>query len=186
MSFNETFWNGDNGYGGSYKKFPHFQARARWIKDNLSGSILEVGCAHGYLLEELGALGVTAYGVDISAYAVNQKDPASDIFIGDLALIDWATRFDWVVSWNVLDCLQSDDHAKRSADTLNTISGDQLHIICMSGNHYTDQGYFIRDYSFWRSLLPSAILIDYETRKIFNPTQKIFVKIPLCWGLVSD
>lgn len=65
------------GYGQNYNDrelwTAQFQNLARRIVDLYSPkTFLDVGCAYGYLVEALRDLGVEAYGVDISSYAVSQ------------------------------------------------------------------------------------------------------------------
>lgn len=182
-----------NGIGyKNYFNYPHFKQRAQWIQDNLSGSILEVGCAAGYLILEARKLGVTISGIDKSKYIVEQSSSeiASQIILDDIVNIDpEKVHFDWIVSWNVLDCLNDDIYAKKVADILNSISVNQLHVLCMSEqrNKYTGLGYFIRDVMFWRGLFPDVVLVCSECRKVYNPTMFGFSQIPLHVGKgVSD
>jgi hypothetical protein len=52
---------------------PFFQGIAKKIIDSFSPkTVLDVGCAWGYLVEALRDLGVEAYGVDISSYAISK------------------------------------------------------------------------------------------------------------------
>lgn len=188
MIFDEKYFKGD-GYG-DYINYPHFHQRAQWILQNLSGDILEIGCAHGYLMKELQTLGVIIDGVDKSSYVDSKSvvEVKGNILIADIKDVFLATnQYDWIISWNVLDCLD-DVSAQEIADILNSGGVNQLHVVLMSekNNDYTKQGYFIRDYDYWRGLLPNAILVRYEDGKVFNPTGENFSKIPLCWGEVSE
>ena len=183
MIFDEEYFS-SVGYT-KYRNFPHFRERAKWIKANLVGSILEVGCAYGYLLYELHKIGVTAVGVDISSYVGTQLLPeiSDRVLITDIADVVIEEKYDWIVSWNVLDCLDDDQHAIQVAGVLNKGSVDQLHIIqmCERENNYTDQGYFIRDYNYWRSLLPSAYLVSMTPQLVYVPRGKPRLsQIPLC------
>lgn len=191
MSLNfdeEYFVSSSNGYI-NYRKYPHFSQRAQWIKDNLTGNVLEVGCSYGYMLEELTALSIECYGIDKSSYAdtkvnVNIKAKYECIDIKDYSI---GIPFDWCVSWNVLDCLDSEADAVLVITKLKTLATNQLHVICMSGQNFIDQGYFIRDYNYWRNLLPDAYLVDYETKTVYVPNgEKLLSKVPLCWGMVSN
>lgn len=187
LTFDDDYFN-NKGYS-SYQNFPHFAQRAQWISQNLSGSILEIGCAHGYLMTELKALGVIIQGVDRSSYVESQKESgvAGNITIADIKdMVLTKDQYDWIISWNVLDCLSDDVSAQETANVLNGGSINQLHIISMSGDHFIAQGYFIRDYNYWRALLPDAVLIRYEDKRVYNPAGKSLSKIPLCWGLVSE
>ncbi len=77
MKLDKTFYDeayfhgGSKGYG-DYSYHPRWMDVARWVKSRWQPtSVLDVGCAKGFLVQELRMLGVEAYGVDISEYAVN-------------------------------------------------------------------------------------------------------------------
>ena len=191
MVFDETYFtDGTRGYK-NYQNYPHFAQRALWIKNNLSGSILEVGCAYGYLMAELKALGITIEGVDKSKYIkfhllTNIAGHVTIADISDVVLIEG--QYDWITSWNTLDCLDNEDHAIAVAEVLNTAK-NQLHILSMGEKRskYTDMGYFIRDILFWRKLLPNAVLVCSECKAVYNPITFKFSHIPLHTGKgVSD
>lgn len=182
MNFDEEYFN-TIGYK-NYRNYPHFRQRAEWIKNNLSGGILEIGCAYGFLIEELNKLGIMIGGIDISEYAISQ----ASILLKDQVKVSSASviinYYDWIISWNVLDCLDSESHAKEVADVMNAASNNQLHIISMIDlkEKYTNLGYFIRDAAFWKILLPNAVLVDCESGAVYNPTAFKFSQIPLHTG----
>lgn len=184
LTFDEDYFINGIGYR-NYSNYPHFKQRAEWIRDNLSGSILEVGCAAGYLIFEAYKLGIAISGIDKSKYIVDQSpsEIVSQIVLGDVVNIDSELHFDWIISWNLLDCLDDDIHAENVADVLNSIGSNQLHVLCMSGQKYADEGYLIRDYVYWHGLLPEAHLVSFENKKVYNSS---FSKIPLCWGQVTE
>ncbi len=182
--FNEKYFNED-GYGG-YKNYPHFALRADWINKNLTGNILEIGSAFGFLIEELSLLNIEIEGIEKSEYAVSQnnssiknkittKDVVNHIFLTD--------EYDWIISWNTLDCLDDETHAENVASTLNKGTKNQLHIISMHENpnspSYIRDGYFMKSSKYWCNLFPNAILVCSECRKVYNPTSFDFSKIPL-------
>ena len=68
------------------------------------------------------------------------------------------------------------------SDHLNQFSAQQIHIIS-TNEQFIEGGYFIKPMSYWQELFPNAILIEYETKKVFNSES---LKIPLCWGMVSE
>lgn len=187
LTFDESYFTTKEEGMKDYQNFSHFKERAFWVRDNLSGTILEVGCAFGFLVYELGKLGVESWGLEQSSYALSQSPPenAGKLTLGDI--VDLKTSYDWIISWNVLDCLPDDSHASLVAQALNTYAKNQLHVICMSGQQYTDQGYFIRDYDYWRFLFPDAYLVDHETRTMYVPDGKGSLSgVPLVKNLVSD
>ena len=182
ITFNERYFNDDRGIGyRPYRNYPHILDRAIWIRDNLSGSILEIGSAYGFLIFELDKLGIEIDGIDISSYAVSQADKsiASRLKIGDVKDAPYSSnQYDWIVSWNVLDCLNDERHAQDVASVLNDAGENQLHVLTMGkyAQKYTDLGYFQRDYTYWRSLFPDATLICSDCRTVYGGS---FTEIPL-------
>ena len=189
LTFGEDYFTVNEEGMKGYKNLSHFKKRAVWVKENLSGNILEVGCAFGFLIYELDKLGVSIYGVDKSEYAGTQLAPeiANRVSIIDVKEMRISQDYyDWIISWNLLDCLDNEAHAQDVAYTLNT-GKNQLHIVCMSGKKYTEQGYFIRGYDYWRELLPDAYLVCWECGKVYTPTGKPELnKIPFSGNRVSD
>ena len=173
LVFDETYFNGGNGYS-KYQNYPYFTDRASWVKSNLLGNILEVGCAYGYLLHELNLQGVECFGIDKSSHVETKVDSELLAKYEKINIKDYSVGvpYDWCISWNVLDCLVDEADAVLVTTKLKTFATNQLHVICMSGKHFTDQGYFIRDYTFWRNLLLDAYLVDWESRKVYTPNGK--------------
>jgi len=92
------FYDGDrqNGYGGMVDD-------GRWgpVADNLikvygltkESSVLQIGCHKGFLLEELQKRGITAWGTEVSEYAISQASEDIRPFIrlappGDIPYYD--------------------------------------------------------------------------------------------------
>jgi 2-polyprenyl-3-methyl-5-hydroxy-6-metoxy-1,4-benzoquinol methylase len=69
--------------------------------------VMVLGCARGYLIRALREVGVEAYGVDISKWAVENADEKAKnyIYLGDIAdLSRWKNgEFDLVVAADVLE-----------------------------------------------------------------------------------
>lgn len=78
MTFGEEFFDMGKKDPGVYKiyrfeeLYPEFQILATWVKNTYNPKrILDVGCAKGFLVKALTDLGVEAYGVDVSEYAIS-------------------------------------------------------------------------------------------------------------------
>lgn len=57
----------------NYQRYPFFAKRARLIKQRWGPStVLVVGCGWGYLVDELRKVGIDAWGVDLSDYALRK------------------------------------------------------------------------------------------------------------------
>ena len=69
----------EQGFCRSYPRdtiYPRFKALATQIKDQFKPeTVLDIGCAKGFLVSAFKELGVVAYGVDISEYAISCAQP---------------------------------------------------------------------------------------------------------------
>ncbi len=115
--FDREFFDGDrkHGYGGfSYNPrfwepvIPDFQEHF----GELAGkTVLDVGCAKGFMLFDLKRLvpGVNVMGIDISAYAIENSLPEvkSNLVIGNAISLPFASKaFDVVISINTVHNLE--------------------------------------------------------------------------------
>ena len=78
--YGETYFDGLREYGyGGYRYDGRWQPVAKDIVDHFGlkpgDRVLDVGCAKGFLVKDLVALGVDAYGLDISRYALMHCEP---------------------------------------------------------------------------------------------------------------
>ena len=101
---------------------------------NLNGKkILDIGCAYGFLVEDLRGFGVDAYGLDVSQYAYDQ---ASEIVKPYLTVADARTHLQtyadnefWALcSIRFLPCMSDEDLAIVVPE-MNRISKYQVHSI---------------------------------------------------------
>lgn len=81
----------------NYRRFPMFGWRAAWLtaRYGTAGKWLVAGCGWGYLVDELVALGVDAWGIDASSYAVSKAQEAGTLAPGvgnRVVLIDATNR----------------------------------------------------------------------------------------------
>lgn len=97
-------------------------------------TVLDAGCAMGMLVAALRDLGVEAYGVDLSEYAISQvrEDIRPYCAVGSLssALPDsLPKRYDLVVSMEVLEHMPEED-AKKAVANLCAVTDRVLFSIC--------------------------------------------------------
>jgi SAM-dependent methyltransferase len=84
------------------------ELKRRYLGQSAGDVVLDYGCAKGFLVKAFRLLGVTAYGVDISRYAIEHCDPAVKEFLSDGShLKDW--RFGLVVAKDTLEHVRHDD-----------------------------------------------------------------------------
>ena len=73
--YDEEYFDGDRKYGyGGYKYDGRWISVAKRIKKiyklKKGSEILDIGCAKGFLIKDLIDIGLDAYGLDISDYAI--------------------------------------------------------------------------------------------------------------------
>ena len=122
--FGKEFFDGDrrHGYGGYYYNprfwqpvIPTFQ---KYFGLTSSNSVLDVGCAKGFMLHDMAELipGITVKGVDISEYAIKHaiEDMKPHVQVGNANRLPFVDNsFDVVISINTIhnleqkECLQA-------------------------------------------------------------------------------
>lgn len=87
------------------------------IKDFQPKTVLDMGCAYGYLVEALRSRGVEAYGIDISKYAISSADESIKPYLKNMSALDnlpdeFPKHFDLVVSIEMIEHLYEEDCIK--------------------------------------------------------------------------
>jgi SAM-dependent methyltransferase len=118
FSFDYFDGNRMHGYGG-YSYHPRFWSETvRLFADHYSlaadASILDVGCAKGFMLKDFAALmpNIAFTGIDISQYAINNADPAvrDHLAVGNARDLPYQNNaFDFVISINTIHNLPRND-----------------------------------------------------------------------------
>ncbi len=121
--FGKDFFDGDrkHGYGGfSYNsRFwqPVIPTLQHYFKLTHQSSVLDVGCAKGFMLHDLVQLipGITAKGIDVSEYAIANalEDVRPHVQVADARQLPFPDKsFDVVISINTIHNLERDDLAQ--------------------------------------------------------------------------
>ena len=111
--FGREYFDGDRlyGYGGYYYDPKFWTPTARRLHEHYQlapgASVLDVGCAKGFLLHDLKRQfpDLAVAGIDISSYAIEHAQPEVKPFVrvGDATRLPYADRsFDLVVSINTV------------------------------------------------------------------------------------
>lgn len=120
--FDREFFDGDRrrGYGG-FAYHPRFwQPVVPTLAEHFAlaagTSVLDVGCAKGFMLHDLAALipGIVVAGVDVSAYAIEHaiEDMRPHVRVADAKRLPFADKsFDVVISINTVHNLERDECA---------------------------------------------------------------------------
>jgi len=121
--FGQEFFDGDRQYGyGGFKYFPRFWQPViptfeKHYSLTSSSSLLDVGCAKGFMLHDLEELipGILVAGVDVSDYAIEHamEDIQSKLQVADARDLPFADNsFDVVIAINSIHNLERDGCAK--------------------------------------------------------------------------
>jgi ubiquinone/menaquinone biosynthesis C-methylase UbiE len=130
--FGRDYFDGDRRYGyGGYTYHPRFWSdTVKYIRDyyKLHGraSILDIGCAKGFMLHDFHLLMPQAAiaGIDISTYAVENAlvDVKPFIQVGDAKMLPFADKsFDLVLAINTIHNLPYEE-CKRSLQEIQRVS----------------------------------------------------------------
>ena len=121
--FGREFFDGErkHGYGG-FNYSPRFwqpviPAFQQHWKLNCESSVLDVGCAKGFMMHDLAELipGITVKGIDISEYAIENvmEDMRPNVQVGSATLLPFEdSSFDVTISINTVHNLERDECAK--------------------------------------------------------------------------
>jgi hypothetical protein len=88
-----------------------FGAIAQRIKDEIQpGSMLDAGCAMGFLVESLRKIDVEAYGVDISEYAIQNAHESIRSYVSVGSVTEpFAQKYELIISIEVLEHLSKEN-----------------------------------------------------------------------------
>lgn len=138
MEFGHDYFDGsrDTGYGG-YVYDGRWQGVALDIAEHFKlgpgDRVLDVGCAKGFLVNDLVDLGLDAYGLDISEYALANAHPGTRarLFHGTASNLPFPnSSFSCVVSINTIhnlvevDCIKALAEMERVAPGMGFVQVD--------------------------------------------------------------
>jgi len=126
-------WKRVEGVGSRGEYYADLAAKLISTRGLAGKKILELGCAKGFLVEDLRAQGIDAWGLDVSAYAVSQAAPAVIPFLSvadaRTALAAFANKsWDAVFSNRFLECIDLAD-VPALITQMTRIAKAQFHII---------------------------------------------------------
>ena len=108
--YGKEYFDGSREYGyGGYKYDGRWIAVAKDIIKHFNlhkgQKVLDVGCAKGFLVKDLVDLGIDAFGIDISKYAIENsvKGIKDRLFVGNANKLEFRdSEFDAVISINTI------------------------------------------------------------------------------------
>lgn len=126
-------------------------------------TVLDVGCAKGYLVKHLREMGVEAWGCDISEYAISEADPEVKpyLFLWDLTkpIPQITNPYDLVTSHDVLEHIPEAD-VPHVCWRLSNMGIDQYHVItCTEYDFHGDQTHItMKPEAWWQAKFPKVIV----------------------------
>lgn len=98
--------------------------------------VLDYGCGKGYVTKALRLLGIDAYGVDVSEYAISQADPDTREFVAQITdknPVPWTNKFDWIITKDVLEHVP-DRPLDIFLTNYSNLADNMWHVIPMGDN----------------------------------------------------
>jgi glycosyltransferase involved in cell wall biosynthesis/ubiquinone/menaquinone biosynthesis C-methylase UbiE len=133
-------WDGTKeakGYHGVYADFPEAIKFVEYIKRFKPESVIDIGCAYGFLVKRLNSAGIKAFGIDVSKFAYKMRvtdemyvasllDLGTETFNGKFRFQD--KQFDLAVTIETLEHIEEKDTDKALSE-IARISKRGLHWI---------------------------------------------------------
>lgn len=164
-----------------YQHFPFHQERAEAINELYpEGTILVVGCAWGYVVQDLLALGRNVWGIEASHWAVSMAyvkvdgEAARRVVFGDAtqsSSMDYAAaqasvgRFDVAVTDDILPVL-TDGEIQKCVDECRRIAKNVIHCVTPKPNDPVELDLNWKTIEEWRALLTPDPVRDEETGQV--------------------
>ena len=149
--------------GPVYERSPHWLNFFGNIADHIvrkigPATVLDAGCAMGFLVESLRDRGVQAYGIDISDYAIEnvRADMKPYCRVGSI-LEPFPQKYDLIVSIEVLEHLHKDDGEKAIENLCR--ASDQL-LFSSTPIDYREATHFnVQPIEYWTELFAAQQLV---------------------------
>ncbi|WP_037368253.1 methyltransferase domain-containing protein [Selenomonas ruminantium] len=145
--------------------FPKFfgQIADRIVEDLHPKTVLDAGCAMGYLVAALRDRGVEAWGIDISNYAIGsvREDIKPYCMVGSLTEKlppSMPDKYDLVITIEVIEHMYEED-GKRAIENLCSLT-DKI-IFSSSANDYTEYTHYnVQQREYWTRLFAENNFLD--------------------------
>lgn len=176
------YWLGNSPHGGyvdgGYKDFRHNELRVNEIKKLAPTSVLDVGCAFGYLVNRLRNEKIDAYGIDVSKFALAQSPPEVRQYLyqgfsHDLSPLE-DKSIDLIVSFGMFEHL-TDELLEATIVEFNRVAKRVLVGVSLStdftDSHHTHNEHpQSHDLKWWRARLPKHWLVCSDSLESWLPS----------------
>lgn len=164
--FGHKYFEEGDGYF-TYGDAEHFANTAKWLVDEFQPqTVLEIGCAKGYLVKALRDLGISAYGCDISEYAINEapEEVRDYLYLIDITDPEPVTlpKFDLVVSYDTFEHLPEEllDNVFAFLDKTGTRFYIQVGTVNTPNWQHDSTHITIKPIEFWQEKFGEAIWVE--------------------------
>lgn len=158
--FDQDYFHGGRKVGGyageGYRDFPVHAITARHVLDRKPTSVLELGCARGYVLKRIQDAGVPAHGLEISEHCQLTR-VVDGVVTWDITRTPWpetVVPYDLCVSVAVLEHIPEDKlpavFAEMARCTQRGLHGVDVH----DDDHFDQTHVTIRPIEWWRERMP--------------------------------
>jgi SAM-dependent methyltransferase len=143
-------------FGIPYERSDHWvtffgNIATRIANDLRPASVLDVGCAFGFLVEELRALEVDAWGIEVSTYALEQVAPEVEPFCRLASITDPLPR-----QYSLITCIEVLEHLPPEVTELavrNMCESADLILVSTTPGHFDDPTHVnVRPLDEWASM----------------------------------
>lgn len=143
-------------------------------------SLLDIGCATGLLVYYLRKLGIDAWGMDVSSYALSRAYPGIKPYLKEGSIFDIpfaSKQFDVVTSFNVLEHLEENQIPKALIEASRVRKHYCLHKVYTIENKWIDK-YYGDDFS-RITLHPREWWTKLFTKEGYKQIPLFFPRLPL-------
>jgi hypothetical protein len=143
----------------------------RIVSDIGPGTVLDAGCAMGFLVEALRDRGVDASGIDVSEYALGQVREDVKAYCANASVTDaFPTRYDLIVCIETLEHLPAGDSERAAANIC--AHTDDL-IFSSTPSHFKEASHVnVRPPEYWAELFARYGMfhdVDYDPSTYIAP-----------------
>jgi len=164
----------------SYRRYPFYAERAAWVRSIVpTGKVLVAGCGWGYLVDELVALGLDAWGIDASTYCVGRAVVSSRVLTVEAtsrnrpagartaAGLGGSTKFAAAVTDDLLPCL-TDAEASTALAELRRVATTLLHIVTpgAAADPAKAAGLNWKSHAAWKSFVGTDLVYSAEGKAV--------------------
>ena len=170
---NYFVWNGKGeakGYRGHYADFPENLKFLEYIQSLKPASVLDVGCAYGFLVKRLNDADIPSKGIEISPFCIAMR-ATDDVQLGDVLELPFSdNEFDLVTSIELLEHIP-EKHADKALEEMARVSKRGVHWIAYKE---VDDLFKTKDITHI-NIKPYSWWVD-KVKEVCGPTHKVVYK----------